>query len=263
MNFAVTAFDGGNNGANLLTNIVAGTNSYPFPGTTSKATARVDCTGATCTYAEEMTNYANWWAYYHTRMQMMKTSASIAFQTVGSTFRVGYATINANQASAFLNLGTFQTAPTNQQKRNWYLKLFAAVPNNSTPLRAALSKIGRLYAGKLNGTSFDGVTVIDPMQYSCQQNFTILSTDGYWNEASGYVQLDGTTPIGQQDGAEGRPYNDGATVTTTTRTPSVTTLTKQTLTPATVSTPWTRNVTTLGAACSIPGAAAPTEPHPP
>ena len=32
-----------------------------------------------------MTNYANWYAYYRTRMQMMKTSASLAFQTIGQT----------------------------------------------------------------------------------------------------------------------------------------------------------------------------------
>jgi type IV pilus assembly protein PilY1 len=30
--------------------------------------------GDSCTYAEEMTNYANWYAYYSTRMQAMKTA---------------------------------------------------------------------------------------------------------------------------------------------------------------------------------------------
>ena len=36
---------------------------------------RTDCAARpTCTYAEEMTNFANWYAYYSTRMQMMKTA---------------------------------------------------------------------------------------------------------------------------------------------------------------------------------------------
>ncbi|HZV61155.1 MAG TPA: hypothetical protein VFF75_01940, partial [Methylophilaceae bacterium] len=55
-------------GAFVRTDIVASVNSYP------KAATRVDCAGATCTYAEEMTNFANWWTYYRTRMQGMKTA---------------------------------------------------------------------------------------------------------------------------------------------------------------------------------------------
>src|SRR5205823_1231293 len=43
-------------------------------------TGRGDCAVATsCTYAEEIANYARWWTYYHTRMQMMKTAAGRAF----------------------------------------------------------------------------------------------------------------------------------------------------------------------------------------
>ena len=205
-----TAFSGGAPGSNLRTDIVSGTGSYPYPGTAAKATTRTDCAGATCSYAEEMTNYANWWAYYHTRMQMMKTSTSLAFQTVGSTYRVGYATLNNNQGSAFLNLDAFDIT----QKRSWYSKLFAAAPNSSTPLRATLSEIGRIYAGKYNGSTYNGVTVTDPMQYSCQQNFTILSTDGYWNDSSGYYQLNGSTNVGNQDGGEQRPMFDGGSAST-------------------------------------------------
>jgi hypothetical protein len=45
----------------------------------------------------------------------------------------------------------------------------------------------------------------DPVQYSCQQNFTILTTDGYWNDqdestGGGPLKIDGTTLVGQQDG---------------------------------------------------------------
>jgi type IV pilus assembly protein PilY1 len=47
-------------------NIVSSNDTY------SKAASRFDCAGATCSYAEEMTNFANWYAYYRTRMQMMK-----------------------------------------------------------------------------------------------------------------------------------------------------------------------------------------------
>lgn len=195
-------------GLNFRRDIVAANDSYPYPGSTAKASTRSDCAGSTCTYAEEMTNFANWWAYYRTRMQMMKTSTSHAFSSVGANYRVGYMSLNNNTAADFLNIGQFDIG----QKRNWYAKLFAANPSNSTPLRRALARAGRLYAGKLNGTTFNGSVVTEPMQYSCQQNFTILSTDGYWNGDAGY-RVDGSTAVGNQDGGEPRPFNDGATVT--------------------------------------------------
>lgn len=214
MTFTATAFAAGAvPGSNLLTVITSTNNSYPYPGTATKATTRTDCAGSTCTYAEEMTNYANWWSYYHTRMQMMKTAISISFAPIGSSYRVGYLSINNNTAHDFLNIAKFDNA----QKKAWYTKFFSAIPNNSTPLRTALSKAGRVYGGKLNGATLNGSVVSDPVQYSCQQNFTIMSTDGYWNEADpGGYQLDGVTAVGNQDGGEQRPYFDGSPGTSNT-----------------------------------------------
>ena len=196
--FTPSAFTGGVNpvaasyvpGSFQRIDIVPGTTSYVLPGTAAKAGTRTDCAGATCTYNEEMTNFANWWTYYHSRMQMMKTAASHAFQPIDERYRVGFFTINTSNTSTgtnFLNIGTFDTT----QKSSWFTKLFASDPSGSTPLRAALSKAGRIYAGKVGS---------DPMQYACQQNFTILSSDGYWNSSAGYKE-DGSSPVGNQDGS--------------------------------------------------------------
>jgi len=203
---AVPATLAGYYGSFVRVDIVPSINSYAYPGTSTKASTRTDCAGATCTYAEEMTNFANWWTYYHTRMQMMKSSASITFGALDTRYRVGYLSINNNTSRDFLNMNTFDSS----QKTSWYSKLTSAIPSNSTPLRTALTKAGRFYAGKLNATTLNGSTVVDPMQYSCQQNFTIFSTDGYWNESSpGGYQLDGSTAIGNQDGSLTRPQQDG------------------------------------------------------
>lgn len=207
MTLTPTAFaPGAVAGENLRTNIVSTTNSYPYPGTSAKALTRTDCAGTTCTYNEEMTNYANWWAYYHTRMQMMKSATGRAFSSLSDQIRVGYMSINNNKGNDFLNIADFNLA----QRNAWNTKLNSANPGSSTPLRPALSNVGRLYAGKLNGTSFNGSTVTDPLQYSCQQNYSLLSTDGFWNAGAGY-KLDGSTAVGNQDGVLPRPYNDGAT----------------------------------------------------
>ncbi len=206
MTATATAFTGGVDpvvtsyvpGSFQRVDIVSSTSSYPYPGTSTKASTRSDCAGTTCSYSEEMTNFANWWTYYRTRMQMMKTATSLAFQPIDERYRVGFFTINTSSTttgSNFLNVGKFTTS----QKSTWFTKLFAADPGSNTPLRAALSKAGRIYAGKVGS---------DPMEYSCQQNFTILSTDGYWNGGAGY-QLDGSTAIGNQDGSAARPMLDG------------------------------------------------------
>lgn len=175
-------------------------------------------TVTTSSSAALQTNFANWYSYYRTRMLTMKTAAGLAFKSIGPTYRVGYSTIGYSGTDSgnndFLNLGDFD--PT--QKEKFYTKLYQASPTHWTPLRAALSKAGRLYAGQLlTGEN-------DPVQYSCQQNFTILSTDGYWNtnEESGSYgpkAINGSTNVGNQDGAESRPMHDGtsvADVTTTT-----------------------------------------------
>ncbi len=177
----------------VRTDIVPGTTSYVYPGTTAKASTRNDCVSSTCTYDEEMRNFANWWAYYRTRMQMMKTSTSIAFGPIGSRYRVGYFTINKYTDTAqTLNIAPFDAT----QKTSWYNKLFAADPSIAyTPLRDALSHAGQLYAGKLNSSP----GAADPVQYSCQKNFTILSTDGYWNTEGTGSKIDGVTAVGDQD----------------------------------------------------------------
>ena len=197
---------------------------------------------------DERTNFANWWSYYHTRILMMKTATGAAFSSLGSTFRVGFATINNNTRSDLLALNTFDAT----QRASWYAKLYATQASNSTPLREALSDVGRMYAHKLPSSNSNNAltsSVPDPIQFSCQQNFVILTTDGFWNGATTY-DLNGN-PVGNQDYIEARPMYDGSSVSTTTVTPYTTVQTRQTITSNTV-TVWTNNetITTLGGTCS-------------
>jgi type IV pilus assembly protein PilY1 len=148
--------------------------------------------------SDERQNFANWFSYHRTRILTMKTAIGLAFREMGNQYRVGFTTIGYggvdNNHPDFLKLDEFSDA----HRKNFYDKLYAIHPVGSTPLRAALSKAGRLYAGKLL-TGSD-----DPVRYSCQKNFTILSTDGYWNTAwetnsYGPKKIDGLTNVGDQD----------------------------------------------------------------
>jgi type IV pilus assembly protein PilY1 len=231
--------------------IVPGTANYP------RVASRTDCTGAVgptgCTYAQEMTNFANWYAYYRTRMQMMKTASGLAFKQINDSFRVGFITINPNAldgngdpfgpvvAAKFLGVSDF-TAGAGGQKDKWYTKFYAQDTNNSTPLREALSRVGRYYANIKTGIN-DGITD-DPVQYSCQQNYALLSTDGFWNGNAGQ-KLDGTA-IGHQDSDPAvapRPILDGPLKTTVVK--SDDTLTQQVC---------TSNGAIFGTTCGCAGA---------
>jgi len=173
-------------------------NNYP------KASGRIDCAGSTCTYAEEMTNFANWYAYYRTRMQMMKTAAGRAFVPIDDTYRVGFITINPGspvQSSQYLRIQNFDAT----HKGNWYAKFYQQSVGGGTPLREALSRVGRLYGGTFDGINSGIPSADDPIEVSCQPNFAILSSDGYWNGSAG-DNLAGNN-LGQQDNNNVGPYS--------------------------------------------------------
>ncbi|MDI1246651.1 MAG: PilC/PilY family type IV pilus protein [Rhodoferax sp.] len=183
----------------------------------------------------ESQNYANWYSFYSTRMQMMKSATGLAFSTIDSRYRVGFKSIDNKLASGttFLDIKDFDAT----QKALFYSKLYSAKATGYTPLRGALATAGQYFANKAPGQSYD------PVQYSCQKNFTILSTDGYWNtnsESSTYgpFQLNNTTRVGQQDGGgTPRPLLDGGTTrTTTTSQWNSTAVTKQVVTTTTTKT---------------------------
>ncbi len=184
----------------IRTDIVAATPTYAKSATA----VRPDCPSATsCTYAEELQNFANWYQYYRTRMAMMKTATGRAFLPIDDRYRVGFITINpgspvrstANVASDFryLPIATFNST----QKSDFYDILYDQTDHGSTPLRQALSRVGRHYAGVTTGIN-SGMPQ-DPITHSCQQNFALLTSDGYWND-SGTVAIDtSSNNVGNQD----------------------------------------------------------------
>ncbi len=178
------------------------TNIVPFqadgvtPSTYNKYAARTDCVAQSgvCTYAEEMTNFANWFAYYRTRMQTAKTAIgrAISLAALPPNWRLGFMTINFD-TDDYRAVAPFTGGPGNQ-KDIWYQRLYGADASGGTPLRKALSRAGRYFANR-NPDSM-GAT---PINSACQPNFAILTSDGYWNDSSSDAeQIDGSD-VGNQD----------------------------------------------------------------
>ncbi len=147
----------------------------PTPGVchADAAYERVDVSLAP---ADVQQNFANWFSYYRSRMQAMKTAAGIAFSNLDNGFRVGFHNIH-NTAGSFLNVLDFDSA----HRQTWYDRFYVSVPANATPTRAATARIGEYF----RSPATSGLAgAIDPIQFSCQGNFHIVSTDGYWNETT-------------------------------------------------------------------------------
>jgi len=164
-------------------------------------------TVASLTTAQQA-NYANWYAYYRTRIMMMRTGAGQAMARLGDAYRVGFTTIHygasgAPNTSLFLDVDDFTGTTSTSQRGKFFNMLYnqVVVPTEGsyTPLRTILATAGRYYGNKLTGRS-------DPVKYSCQRNYTLLATDGYWNTDTSVIKLDGSA-IGDEDATDSYPYN--------------------------------------------------------
>jgi len=145
---------------------------------------RTDCANPTsCTYAEEIQNFANWFSYYRSRDLTVKAAISAA--TVDLTgARIGYGTIN-NNASVAIGVASMNLDPTTGTKKALFDKIYTTDPGSMTPLRQGLKSVGLYYeckSGNVLGASGSSCPILPATQGGeCQKNFTILMTDGYYN----------------------------------------------------------------------------------
>mgnify|MGYP001416538951 CR=1 FL=1 len=193
---APTTVGAANNTAANYTKVEIKSAAAPFVHT--NASGRTDCsisgTTATCTYAQEIQNFANWYSYYRSRILTARAGAGRAFALQGTGMRVGFATINKGSTtvdgvSSTRKIVTGVRAFTGTDRSNWFTNFYDyTMPTAGTPLRQALDDVGQYFKrtddkgpwGEFPGTG--GGT-----QWACRQNYSILMTDGYWNGSGASV----------------------------------------------------------------------------
>lgn len=175
------------------------------------------------TVSEEVQNFANWFTYYRSRILAARAGIGRAFAglpeptTASPAPRVGFSAINKGNSD--VDGVTTRTIingvrPFSGANRDVFFESLyghVMVPSN-TPLRRALNDVGN-YARRADNRGPWGNTPgsDDPTeQLSCRQNYSILMTDGYWNDAAA---SGGAT--GNNDGTSGPTINgpDGKTFT--------------------------------------------------
>lgn len=182
---------------NVLTNsfsiCVNGVTTFTWPG------------GIVRNLAQEKQNFANWYSYHRTRTKVAKAGTSYAFNdpTVfndDNDYRVGFTTIwqrNEFRIPVGTNNGLFRTTNRN----TWFDRLFNATASSTTPLIPALNRAGQYF--EENGAAGPWGPQPNGSQFQCRQNFSILTTDGYWNNgAVAHGNTDGTNgaAIARPDG---------------------------------------------------------------
>lgn len=157
---------------------------------TSSTTWGTDCVdlpsvtwgGITRTAAEERQNFATWFAYHRTRMKVAKAGASEAFVNLGEDIRVGYTTI-WNRHTFRIPVGTDDGRFRGVNRSTWFDRLHAADARSRTPLHSALANTHSYFTE--TGATGPWGPESGSQQLACRQNFTVLTTDGYWNENDG------------------------------------------------------------------------------
>ena len=169
----------------------------------------INCTAATPTgrsNADELTNFATWYSYSRTRTKAAKNGASEAFKSLGNKARVGFRTIHdrnnfdipvndGNDGRFVNNVDDPNTAAdeSTTTRSTWYNRLYAAQASSGTPLQNALDSAGSYFSSTSSNGAYGPQSGSD--QYSCRQNFTILTTDGFWNTS--------TVDVGNKDNTTG------------------------------------------------------------
>lgn len=200
-----------------------------------KGSDRVDCAGTSCTYEEEIQNFANWYTYYRNRALTAIAGGLEAFAGVPSNFRVGYGRINqtnnvaidgVNSRALIRGVRPFVDDETNNYKTEFYDWLAGSTkPSGSTPLRRAMDDIGKYFQRKDNKGPWGNKPGFDDganesEHVACRRSIHVLMTDGFWNSseagtAAARANVDNTAgptiygPGGQSyTYSPARPYKD-------------------------------------------------------
>ncbi|OOG50294.1 PilC/PilY family type IV pilus protein [Rhodanobacter sp. C01] len=210
-------------------------NTQNYVGVTGDCASLTTAQQAVCDdSAATQRNVANWFSFYRTRILMAKSGLMNSFSTLDTTFRVGFGSIDgggsgnknySNLPSSRYSYSDSYNGGTNyiaqvqpfgdgssagSQKSQFWNWVAKATASGGTPLRQALDATGKYYQTTQpwqgNTSDPDYTTAAGNTQLACRQSYTILTTDGFWNESfSGAGDVDGSNGTAVT-GSNGQSY---------------------------------------------------------
>lgn len=153
--------------------------------------------------SSQQTNYANWYSYYRKREYVAKAAYGSVIVDAQSS-RIGMMTLNRNN-DVNMPVRSMNADFTSGNKRQLMDKLYNINSRGGTPLQNAMYRAGEYLFGRNTNWLEAGSTenFSDPRLPVddggiCQQNFSIVMTDGYYNGnfdfSVGNTDTDGAGP---------------------------------------------------------------------
>ncbi|MDI6005060.1 pilus assembly protein [Cobetia marina] len=179
---------------------------------------------------DKQVNYANWFTYYRSRLNVGKAAGLELLSDI--EYRTGFITINPGSETAtkvkvddILDsiieyvtnvLGNLVSVVTTSDSGNDHLddiknaivktEISSSNTYVSTPLREALYRAGEYYSD--NYSSLGATPILSEDEGGmCQQNFTVLITDGFWNSENSTASSNIESKIGDANG-DGRTWRE-------------------------------------------------------
>lgn len=170
------------------------------------------CVAVSSLSSANQTNYANWYTYYRKREYVAKRALSEII--TDSMSRVGMATLhNHNSVGTVIkdvdDISVPLSTTAQADKRALLKNLFRINSSNGTPLRQTLQRAGDYFeVGVTPNSGLFGFTpnptspiLSSDLGGACQQNFSILMSDGTWNGSNPSVgNTDANTATNAFDG---------------------------------------------------------------
>lgn len=185
------------------------TSKAPFAHTLGTRTQDCGVGSTTCTYTQELQNFANWFQYY--RRRILTSKSAVGAVIAPSSARMGFATLNDNGSVDTL-ISSMNASVSSGNKKALLDAVYENFANGGTPLRTKLDEAGKYFecvSGNIFGLTA-GSTSCPILEAAsggaCQKNFTVLMTDGYYNDSFTF----GTTPYNKDGGTSDSSFDGGA-----------------------------------------------------
>ena len=161
---------------------------------------------------DQKKRFANWYSYHRSRLLTAKYALSKVMAQAQSEVRMGHATLHNNGGNSNVKIETMNAPVTENPKKALLAALHKVQALGDTPLRTELDKAGKYYeCVTVNTFELPVGSSLCPIATnasggSCQQNFTVLMTDGYWNDT---FSGPGNTDTDGSGSFDGGAYADG------------------------------------------------------
>lgn len=139
---------------------------------------------------DERQNFAIWYSFYRTRALATLSAANLSFNSLPSSIRLTWQTLNGCTTLNSSSCGTnYFRKFSDQHRGNFFSWLTGVGFNNGTSLRAAMGRAGQFLTGAdawaydpnpFTSSGGKGTTVQNPA-YACRPSYQIMMTDGMWN----------------------------------------------------------------------------------